>query len=179
MIQRIRQFIRAITAHFRKTDREFVDFSIPEAGKVLFYTMHPVDQYHALQVARTAMKLWEELSEEEQKETDRSFLLRCALLHDVGRVKGDLDIWGKVFCVLMVNIAPEYARHGAERGAKNSLSVIDHALYVYFHHAEIGAAKLRAVGLSSEAAIIAKHHQLVRAGDPLVLQLLREADERN
>ena len=181
MIQRIRQFIRAMTAQIRPADRLWINQSIPAAARPLFYAMHPADQYHALHVARTAMQLWDELPETEQSKSEkgRAFLLRCALLHDTGRVRGDMDIWGKVFCVLMAKLAPEYSRQAAERGKKKQSSAISHALYVYFHHAEIGAAKLCTAGLAAEAAIIVRHHQPVKAEDPLILKLLREADERN
>lgn len=179
MIQRIRQFIRAMTARIRPEDRAWIDRSLPAAARPLFYAMHPADQYHALHVARTAMTLWRAMPAKGQAETDASFLLRCALLHDVGRVRGDMDIWGKVFCVLMARIAPEYAHRMAEQEKTKKTSAIGRALYVYFHHAEIGAAKLRAAGLPEEAAVIARHHQAMAAGDPLVLKLLREADEKN
>lgn len=179
MIQRIRQFIRAMTAKIRPDDRALVGRSLPAAAVPLFYAMHPADQYHALHVARTAMALWAEMPAAEQAKTDASFLLRCALLHDAGRVRGDMDIWGKVFCVLMAKFAPQYAQRKAEQAKKKKSSAAGHALYVYFHHAEIGAAKLRAAGMPEEAAVIARHHQAMTAGDPLVLKILREADERN
>lgn len=179
MMQRIHQFIRAMMAQIRPEDRIFIDKSIPAAAQPLFYAMHPADQYHALHVARTAKMLWDDLSESQRAKINCSFLLRCALLHDVGRVRGDMDIWGKVFCVLMAKFAPSYARQAVKRKGSPKTSVIGHALYVYFHHAEIGAAKLCAVGLTAEAAIIARHHQPAAATDSMVLKLLREADERN
>ncbi|TYZ30290.1 HDIG domain-containing protein [Selenomonas caprae] len=175
MMQRVRQFYRAMTADITPADRAFVDKSIPKAAQPLFYAMHPADQYHALHVARTALAL----ADMSDLTVDRSMLLRCALLHDVGRVRGDLDVWGKVFTVLMDRFLPRLAEKLACPGGQGLWSKPGHAIYVYYHHAEIGAAKLRAIGLTGEAALIARHHQPPAAGDAPELCLLREADERN
>lgn len=180
MIQRIRQFVRAMTARIRPEDRAFIDRSIPRSARPLFYAMHPADQCHVLYVAWTALDLFEDsLAAGKVREEDRALLLRCALLHDVGRVQGDLNVWGKVFCVLMGKIACTQARQLAKCNGNTAFAKLRHALYVYFHHADIGAAKLCAIGLHEEAAIIAKHHQAPDADDSPILCLLREADERN
>ena len=52
-------------------------------------------------------------------------------------------------------------------------------LAVYFHHPKIGAALLRDIGLSKEAAIIERHHEAEQAEDAIELRLLRLADEAN
>lgn len=175
MIQRIRQFYRALTAHISEKDREFIDRSIPAVARGLFYQMHPADQYHALHVAKTALQL----VDKSNLTIDRSMLLRCALLHDVGRVKGDLDIWGKVLTVLLTHYAPAFARRIARKDCASFWDKPGHALYVYYHHPEIGAAKLRAIGLAEEAAIVSRHHQAASSGDSAVLTILRQADEKN
>ncbi len=175
MMQRVRQFYRAMTADITPADRDFVDKSIPKAAQPLFYAMHPADQYHALHVARTALAL----ADMSNLPVDRSMLLRCALLHDVGRQKGDLDIWGKVFTVLMDHFLPALAEKLAKPACRGLWDKPGHALYVYYHHAEIGAARLRAIGLTAEAALIARHHLPPAGDDAPELSLLRDADERN
>lgn len=179
MLQRIFQFYRAMTAHLTREDRRWIRARLPQRALPLFFAMHRVDQYHALHVAKTALKLLSVLPEEQQAAISQPFLLRCALLHDVGRVKGDLDIWGKVFCVLMMHFLPRLAKKMERRTAEHFWQKPGHALYVYEHHAAIGAAKLRQNHLSAEAEIIAKHHRPRWADDPIELVLLREADERN
>ncbi len=175
MIQRIRQFYRALTAHISEADRQYIDRSIPEAAIPLFYQMHPADQYHALGVARTALQL----VGSSDFPLDQSMLLRCALLHDVGRKKGDLDIWGKVFAVLATHYAPGLAKRIACATVSSFWDRPGHAIYVYFHHPEIGAAMLRDIGLYEEAAIISRHHQPPAQGESVVLTILRQADEKN
>ena len=92
MLQRIRQFFRAVTARVNTRDDAFVRAHLPAVAQSLFYAMHRVDQCHAIRVAYTAAQL----AARERAALDRALLLRAALLHDVGRRKGDLDLFGKV-----------------------------------------------------------------------------------
>ena len=171
MIGRIRQFVRAITAHVTAADRAYVASVLPEAALPLFYAMHRADQRHALNVARTAREL-AKARQAAGKTVDTAFLERCALLHDVGRRKGDLDIFGKVFCVLAVHFFPARSRRWAEDGTSRML-------VVYYHHPRIGAELLRGIGLEREAEVIERHHEAASADDAIELRLLRLADEAN
>lgn len=175
MYGRVRQFVRAVTQHMGEADHAFVRANLPAKAWPLFYAMHPADQVHARNVAYTARAL---AGERGLPEEQRTFLIRCALLHDVGRRRGDLDILGKVFAVLMMHYLP----HASERLMEHE-GRLGHALYVYRHHPAIGAALLREIGMAEEARIIERHHMADdmadAAGDRQVLRLLREADARN
>ena len=103
MYGRVRQFVRAVTQHMGEADHAFVRANLPAKALPLFYAMHPADQVHARNVAYTARAL---AGERGLPEEQRAFLIRCALLHDVGRRRGDLDILGKVFAVLMMHYLP-------------------------------------------------------------------------
>ena len=151
-------------------DRAWVEETLPAAAQSLFYAMHPADQYHALNVAKTAMRLWGEAPA-----GDRDLLLRAALLHDVGRVQGDMDIMGKVLAVLVKHFSPGKARELAEAND----GWLGHVLYVYYWHPEIGALKLEEIGMNEEAAIIRCHHRTLAQNDPPELALLQAADELN
>ena len=168
---RVRQFVRAVTEHMGEADHAFVSANLPERALPLFYAMHPADQVHVRNVAHTALALADERGLPEEQ---RALLVRCALLHDVGRRKGDLDILGKVFAVLMMHYLPSTSARLMERPGR-----LGHALYVYRHHPAIGAALLRKIGMEEEARVIERHHMAAAPGDSLVLVLLREADARN
>ena len=169
---RVRQFVRAMTAHIIEEDRAYVASVLPQNALPLFYAMHRADQRHALNVARTAMELVDALELQERMQVDRALLERSALLHDVGRRKGDLDILGKVLCVLLVHFFPERSRRWAADGTSAML-------HVYYHHPQIGAELLRGIGLFEEADIIERHHEPAKLDDSIELRLLREADEAN
>ena len=151
---RILQFVRAVTAQVSVEDGKYI-------------STHVADQCHSLRTAYTV----ERLVIEDKRGVDKEFLIRCALLHDVGRKAGDLTIRGKIFVVLITSLVPKFAERLEINGNR--------ALYVYHHHAEIGARKLQQIGLFKEAKIIAKHHAPPKPDDPLELKLLRLADNEN
>lgn len=171
MYGRVRQFVRAVTQHMGEADHAFVRANLPAKALPLFYAMHPADQVHACNVAYTSRAL---AGERGLPEEQRAFLIRCALLHDVGRRRGDLDILGKVFAVLMMHYLPRTSGRLMMREGR-----LGHVLYVYRHHPAIGAALLRGIGMEAEAGVIECHHQAASAGDSFVLTLLREADAQN
>lgn len=174
--RRVRQFARAMTEHMTEKDWRHVQALLPADALPLFRAMHPADQCHVLHVERTAEEM---AAREHLPREERALLARCALLHDVGRVRGDLDVMGKVFAVLVMHGLPAVGRRMMCRDAHVPWRKLGHALYVYRHHPAIGAAKLRAAGLAEEAAIIAQHHEPPSLLDPPVLRILKAADEQN
>ena len=165
-MQRVRQFVRAVFARLTVEDRAYIEKHLSADGQSLFFDMN---------VAYTA----EAMAEEKKLLLDKKLLIRCALLHDVGRRKGDMGIFGKVFAVLMQGFFPAFSRKWAREGQKSLLDYPRHALYVYYYHPEIGAELLKNIGLMKEAEIIRHHQEPQRKGDSLVLCLLRQADELN
>ena len=167
VFKRIMQFVRAVTAKVTVEDGKYISAHLSAEEQKLFFAMSVADQCHSL---RTAYKV-ERLIIEDKRGVDREFLIRCALLHDVGRQAGDLTIRGKIFVVLVTTFAPRLARRLEENG--------NHALFIYHNHAAIGAQKIQRIGLFKEAKIIAKHHAPPKPDDPLELKLLRLADNEN
>ena len=164
---RIKQFVRAVTAKVTVDDGKYISAHLSAEEQKLFFAMSVADQCHSL---RTAYKV-ERLIIEDKRGVDREFLIRCALLHDVGRQAGDLTIRGKIFVVLITSLAPRFAERLEINGNR--------ALYVYHHHAELGAQKIQRIGLFKEAKIIAKHHAPPKPDDPIELKLLRLADNES
>lgn len=163
------QFIRALSAHVSPEDKAFVEKYLPTELHPLFFALSVPDQCHALRTARNAAVLAKTM----QDEADIPFLIRCALLHDVGRKKGDLGTFGKSFAVLFAAICPDLARsYGNNLGG----GVLARKMRVYFHHAEIGAELLSRMGFAREAEIVRKHHEAPAENDPPELRILRRAD---
>lgn len=167
IIKRGKQFFRALFAKITLDDRQYISKHLDGAEQKLFFAMSTIDQYHSLKVAYTI----EKFVIEDKENIDRKFLIRCALLHDIGRVNGDLNIFQKVFVVLITKFAPNFAEKLERRG--------NHAIYIYNHHAEIGARKLQKINLFREAKVIARHHSPPEKDDSDELKLLRLADEKN
>ena len=169
------QFLRAVGARVTSEDMAFMEAHLPREARPLFLAMHVADQRHALNVAYTALEL-----AREAQGIDRELLLRCCLLHDVGRVKGAMDVWGKVWTVLADKLLSREAWAALERRqADHFWQRPGLALYVYRCHPEMGAEKLAALGLEREAELVRLHHSPERPADPEELKLLRRADALN
>ena len=167
MLHRIKQFFSALNPKILIDDDFYISTHLNAEQQKLFFAMSKADQFHCLHTAYTI----ERLVIEDKKNIDREFLIRCALLHDCGRVNGDLPVFAKVFTVLVSEIVPKFADYLELHG--------NNWIYIYRHHAEIGARKLQAVGLFKEAKIVAKHHSPSEQNEPKELKLLRIADEVN
>ena len=166
-IGRSLQFVRALTARVSVDDGQYISAHLNAEEQKIFFSMSVADQVHSLRTAYTI----ERLIIEDKRGVNREFLIRCALLHDVGRRAGDLTTMGKVFAVLVTSFAPKFAERLEINGNRS--------LYVYHHHAQLGAQKLQKIGLFKEAKIIAKHHAPPKPDDPFELKLLRLADNEN
>ncbi len=175
MNRRVNQFIKAFNAKLVDEDHAFLIRHLKPHEAELFFRMHVADQYHALRVAYTV----EELASSENEAVDPDILIRGALLHDIGRKKGDLNVYGKVFAVLMDSFFPRHSRKLGQSDGHGFLGRIRHMMFVYYHHPEIGAEILRTHGLIKEAEMAERHHMPARDEDAPELRLLRRADELN
>lgn len=178
MKQRVRQFLRALFGRLDAEGHTFIKSYLSTAEQKLFYAMHEADQYHAFRVALTAKRIY---IQQGYSESDSYILLiRCALLHDIGRIKGTADIWGKVFAVLADRFfpfaAPYFLRHKDSRDVCGRIGM---ALYVHIAHPYIGAAALREIGDIREAAIVEQHQKKAAPEDSPVLSILKLADAQN
>lgn len=175
MKQRIIQFWRAVNASLNDKDIAFVNRYLNEKEQKLFFAMRIYDQRHALNVSYTACDLMK------NRHVDEKLLLKACLLHDVGRTKRDICLLDKVFAVLLDKYLPKTARKLAkyEKNAQTFWLKRRHALFVYYHHADIGAAMLQKIGLEQIAEIIRYHHSPPKRSDCRELIILRKADSLN
>jgi putative nucleotidyltransferase with HDIG domain len=172
MIHRVKQVISALTAHILPQDRIFVNQQLNKEEQSLFWKMNLPDQRHALNVAYTARRMAEEMPG-----CDRALVLKCALLHDVGKMRGDVSTIDKVITVLAHYICPNWAKHWGRLGRGSRLQNLRHAFFIYFHHPERSAALLLAIHSDSVVAdIVRRHHEAPAENDPPELSVLQEAD---
>ncbi len=175
MWRRVKQVIAALTARVTAADLAFVAANLTPEEQQLFYAMNLPDQYHALQVAYTAGQL-----AAGREDVDHGLLTRCALLHDVGKIKGDVSTFDKAAAVVAHRIAPRRAEGWGRPGRGGKVANLRHALHVYFHHPERSAALLAATGGEERlVSIVLRHHQPPASGEPPELAILRAADEKH
>lgn len=173
MIHRVKQVIAALTANITADDRLFVKSYLSTAEQALFWGMNRPDQRHVLNVAYTALQL-----AKKQDGIDVNLLVRCALLHDIGKIKGDVSTMDKIMTVVGHRLAPKRAKQWGRLGKGSPLRNIRHAFYIYYNHAQRSGAMLKAIGACPKIIhIVAKHHKTPAEDDPLELMLLRKADD--
>ncbi|WP_346354813.1 HD domain-containing protein [Azotosporobacter soli] len=146
-----------------------------EAEQRLFWGMSLPDQRHVLNVAYTAIRL-----AAGKENLDVQLLVRCALLHDVGRQNGDVSTWDKIIAVLLHAAMPKAAMSWAKEGRGGKIDNVRHAVYIYFNHPKRSAIFLREIGTESDVIeIVSRHHKAPVKDEPPELALLRQADSLN
>lgn len=180
MWQRVRQVLWAWQSEKICIDENFLKKFLPE--KILqefFFAMAKQDQAHCFRVAQTAKNLYEKNfaqnenhnENQNKNQNELNFLIRCCLLHDIGRKNfGKLHTIKKIFSVLLYEFLPKKIYPCAEK--------IFPCFFIYLHHAELGAEKLRSQKFFHEADLIEHHHEKNFSHDKLFL-LLQQADDLN
>lgn len=174
MFSRVKQVISAITASISRADQDFVNRYLQAGEQELFWGMSLAEQRHALNVTYTALGFSGQVA------VDVYRLIRSALLHDVGKRRGDLNMAAKIIAVLAHTCAPVWAETWGRQGHGPFPANMRHAFYIYFNHAEQGAMLLETAGTEPEIVeIIRRHHKVPAKDDPPELCLLRKADNIN
>lgn len=175
MLKRVKQVVSALTAKITADDERFVKKYLNTKEQTLFWGMNLPDQRHVLNVAYTAVQL---LKKEDR--IDQNLLIKCALLHDVGKIKGDVSTADKIMTVIGHKVSAKWAKKWGRLGRGSKLQNIRHAFYIYFYHAQRSAEMLQGIGtLAPIVEIVRKHHKAPADQDPLELILLRQADDLN
>ncbi|MGQ9778817.1 MAG: HD domain-containing protein [Bacillota bacterium] len=150
-------------------DKEFVRLHLSPGGQLLFFQMDPVDQRHALAVAKAILARYGA-----RAELPAETMIQAALLHDAGKVAGDLTPWGRILVALLRRLAPGLRRRWALRDG----NAFQRACYVDLVHPRRGAYMAQSLGIAEEVvAAIRRHHERPRPDDPKLLIYLREADD--
>ncbi len=147
------RFFTLLPIKLNATDREFVETYLDEAGLFLFNQMSLFDQKHAVAAARVLAT--QELMD---NRLNQRRLVQAALLHDCGKVKGEIA-W---FLRPLVAVIRKFFPRRREKWAARGESALSHALYVDLHHPSRGAYLAESLGLEPELVSLIKHHH-----DPL------------
>ena len=188
VLYRVKQFFRGIFASNLSDDEvDFVKANLTEAAQELFFQMNRADRRHTMNVLKTAQEIFDGgfreqdfpyLYKQDAGEL-RRILVRCCLLHDVGRGRCMGPV-RKALAVLLDKLFPVWSRR---YGRCDSRSFVRGTLYRYYHHGELGGELLRGIGMNTEAAIVSMHHKKglgsMLPENRRILAILKQADSLN
>ncbi|NLW08987.1 MAG: HD domain-containing protein [Firmicutes bacterium] len=149
--------------------KEYLD----DAGWFLFSQMSLLDQRHSLRVARYIVRK----AAFQRGIADLKELVQAALLHDAGKIKGEILWLYRLPVRLVRDLLPRGQKRWAVRDKSRSFR---YALYVDLVHATRGAYMAKSLGLSPKVVSLIKRHHDPRPNfyEP-ELALLQEANSRN
>ncbi len=156
----------------KPNDRKFIETYIDEPGLFLFTQMSYSDQKHSIAMARFLLEETENL-----KGVDLQTLIQGALLHDVGKIKGEITRLNRIIVGVIRRLFPRSREKWGQRGKKRSLR---HAIYVDLIHPSRGAYMAESLGIDPKVVSLIKHHHDPKTDNvDLELSLLKMADEKN
>lgn len=155
-MQRLKQFYSALTASVTESDLAFIQKNLSKQEQALFFQMDVVDQRHALDVAGYAYQA----ATARGLGSKRKVLVKAALLHDIGKVRGELTLLTRLAFVLCPALVAKY-RKKAWKSLKE--------------HASRGAHMAETFGVEKEVVdLIREHHNQEASSESL--EVLQEAD---
>lgn len=175
VFKRSRQLFRALFSKMEPSDYRFVEEHLNVTEKRLFYNMEPSIQKHCVNVAYSIL-----ISMSDSEESNSPFLIKAALLHDIGKSRGSIRLFDRVCFVMSIKLSPRFTLWMAQPRKNSWLPRIGQAFYVHCYHGEIGASLAEKAGLSVEMIYLIKNHHdrnlALGSGD---LAALLNADELN
>ena len=169
---RIRQFRHALTARPDPAQIERAKTVLSPAEFHLFSQMQPSEQVHSMQV----------LEQLQQQGQTHPALLAAALLHDIGKSRQPLAIWGRVVIVLGKSLFPAKVQTwGAETRSPTDLKKV---FIIASQHPQWGADMAKQAGSQPLTVNLIRRHQepVPAESDNLedsLLRLLQAADGEN
>lgn len=171
--------MRACKARLSDDDYLFIQRYLNESEQALFFQMAHYDQSHCVEVAKDAVAIGRARGVGPKQ---LSVLARAALLHDIGKVKGDIGLWDRSLICVLQAMAPAVYERMAEKGKVLGGDGFAYACYVQKYHAARGAHMLQCFGGQQEVAYLIRLHHLGCEDDDdsrVLLDILRKADALN
>jgi hypothetical protein len=160
---RVGQFWRHASAQVSPVETANAERILGPDLAALFFRLPVNDQRHGLDVLGTVTQLEPEPGQ---------LLQQAALLHDVGKSGAEFSVMDRSLTVFLAALAPRLLE-----ALLKARPAFARRYAVYADHARIGADRLRAVGATELAGIVAEHHAAQPASE--VTRGLQRADKRN
>lgn len=170
----VKRFFGQFRAKLTPADRELIDAYLNETGKFLFFQMSRVDQKHSVTVAHAVIA---EVGD--QREIDLTTLVQAALLHDIGKVDGEMNGVNRVVAGFVRRVFPAL-RDKCGRSYRSGWWNVRYGLYVDRVHPLRGSYMAKVLGIEdSVVELIRHHHDPPREGQAPELTILQLADNKH
>ncbi|AEB77194.1 conserved protein [Clostridium botulinum BKT015925] len=153
----------AITARITPNDEKLLQKYLNKQEHDLFNQLSMNEKTHSLRVAKDIMKVYME------SKLNKEYFVKVALLHDIGKIKGNLNVLEKGVLVILNKIS---------NGKLKKFSNI-HKINIYYNHGEIGAEILRKQGHDERFLYLVKNHHNNDIIEDMDLNILKKCDDRN
>lgn len=163
---RVKQFIWVIKSLVEKVDYNFVDKFLNIHEKQLFDKLSKSDKQHSIRVSKDAIKIIETSNYNINLEK----IAKAALLHDIGKVDGGLNIFEKSVMVILDKVSKgEFKKY-------SNIKQID----MYYNHPEKGIDLLKEFdSYDKEFLDSIRYHHQVNKSNNIILEVIKESDNRN
>ncbi len=166
-LYRVKQFFWALSARIDSGDFHFISLYLNPVEIDLFSKLPLYEQKHSIRVA-------EDVSEEYNLRMDKlkiskEVLVKAALLHDIGKIEGKLNIIEKSILVIGDKLS---------KGKMKKISGVK-KINLFYNHAEIGFEILKKYGYDERFLYLVRNHHNCLVKDDLELKLLIICDSRN
>lgn len=162
-LYRIKQFYWSLTSKLDLDDIEFINIYLNDKEKELFNKLSTYEQKHSVNVAWDVMN---ECKNSEKKE----YLVKVALLHDIGKTVKSLNPIEKSIVVLLDNISKGRIKN------YTNFKIID----IYYNHADKGYKILKEIGNYDDRFLyLIKNHHNYSIIEDKDLNILKSCDNKN
>ena len=152
-VYRMTQGVRALMSFTQQVDYTLPRQYLTPAMLDTFQQMKTNEQLHSIRVLKAVL--------DQQPDTPDD-LAMAALMHDVGKIRCPLSLFGKTLAVVVRAITPPLYRYGSTQDVKRD--VWARPFIVAEHHARWGAEILRGLNAPERAVWLVEHHVEVVAG---------------
>jgi len=177
---RVQQVTAATQSEIYPEDIALIRKFLNKQEQILFYRMPVYDQRHSLGVA---YRLKEKIQAVEARKRHplplRQEAMVAALLHDVGKLETGFSLLARSLYVIAKKLFVNFGwKFLLSMGQKQGAFFLFRNFYVLEYHALIGAKLLKQINGKSEVIkMVIEHQNPVTLTDPLIINLLKEADQ--
>lgn len=163
-VYRFKQFIWAITAHFKSVDKDITKQYLNRNEQLLFDQLKVEDKHHCIRVCNAA------LNKSYDSNLNRRRLAKIALLHDVGKSNKGLNVIDKSILVIL------------DKMSKGKLVRYDKysKVNIYYNHPKESVKLLEQIDTYDSVFLeaIEKHHYK-DIGSNIYLKIIKECDDES